>query len=320
MAFDDLVFGPLEKDENDLDDFVLLREGGLPLYNFGCVVDDHDMVISHVVRGQEHINSTFPQLLIYRALGWAPPRYAHLPLILGADREKLSKRRHPEADVMAHKQVGILPDALLNFVVRLGFSHKDQERFTREELVQLFDFSAVGRANGAWNGEKLLALNQEWMGLIPPEELVKQVQPFLNVALPDQKRALRGVALFAPRARTLRDIATQLDRAFSRGVTVDPNAAKKHLDSAGRTMLAELTPILAALPDWSAAPLDARLAEFGRETSRKLGAIAQPLRVAVTGSAASPGIGDTLELVGREETLLRLKEAAALTSAASGPT
>ncbi len=158
LSFDDRVIGKISKQTSDLDDFVMLRADGIPLYNFGAVVDDQAMDITLVIRGQEHINSTFPQLLVYRALGWEPPAFAHLPLILGPDREKLSKRRHPEADVMLHKRNGILPEALLNFIVRLGWSHGNDEIISREQMVQWFGFDHVGTHLGSLEpGEAALA-------------------------------------------------------------------------------------------------------------------------------------------------------------------
>ncbi len=315
VGFDDLVLGRLEKPDEDLDDFVLLRSDGIPLYNFSCVIDDHDMQISHVARGQEHINSTYSQLMIYRALGWATPAFAHIPLIMGQNNEKLSKRKHPEADVMAHKKNGILPHALVNFIARLGWSHGNDELFTREQLVALFDLKDVGKGNGVWNPEKLIAINQHWLKTTPPAELAAATEPFLAAlggAAPAPEQLERAVKTFAPRAKTLVDLAQAVKPYFAHGVSLDPAAAAKHLDAAGKALLAQAKAKLEALPEWTAARIDPIVDELAAETGAKKGAIAQPLRVAATGGTTSPGLGDTLELLGRDEALFRV--AAALAS------
>lgn len=312
VGFDDLVLGQLEKPDEDLDDFVLMRSDGIPLYNFGCVVDDHDMHITHVGRGQEHINSTFPQLMLYRALGWTPPRFAHIPLILGQDREKLSKRRHPEADVMAHQKNGMLPHALINFIARLGWSHGNDETFTRQQLIELFDFEHVGKANGVWNPEKLGALNQHWLKNGSPADIAAAVLPFLEaqgLTVANDERLQRAVKAFSTRAKTLVDMAASIKPYLIKGVTLDPAAAAKHLDAAGKDMLAKALAKLEALPTWSSPVIDPIVDVLATETGAKKGAIAQPIRVAATGGTTSPGIGETLELLGRDETLARLRAA-----------
>ena len=310
IAFDDLVKGPCEKPDEDLDDFVLLRSDGVPLYNLGCVVDDHDMEITHVARGQEHVNSTYPQLLLYRALGWTPPRFAHFPLILGRDGEKLSKRRHPEADVMCHKKNGVLPHALVNFIARLGWSHGNDETFTRAQLIELFDFEHVGKANGIWNPEKLSATNQHWLKVGDVRETAQALLPFLNelgvgeAAL--DARLERAVKAFAPRAKTLVDMAQAIKPYYASGVTLDPAAAQKHLDATGKELLRKARAHLEQVTEWTQPRLDPIVDAVAAETQAKKGAIAQPIRVAVTGGTTSPGIGETLELLGRTEALARI--------------
>jgi glutamyl-tRNA synthetase len=313
FGFDDLVLGRLEKPYDDLDDFVLLRSDGVPLYNFGCVVDDHDMHITHVCRGQEHINSTFPQLLLYRAFGWTPPVFAHLPLILGQDKEKLSKRRHPEADVMMHKKNGILPHALVNFIARLGWSHGNDETFTRAQLIELFDFKDVGSSNGVWNPEKLIAINQYWLKNSDPAELAKALLPYLHDAgVPEavlDEKLIRAAKAFSTRARTLVEMAQAIKPYYLKGVTIDGAAAAKHLDPAGKDMLKKARRLLDGVTEWTASTLDSIVDQLARETGAKKGAVAQPIRVAVTGGTTSPGIGETLELLGRSETLHRIDAA-----------
>ncbi len=310
VGFEDLIHGRLEKPDDDLDDFVLIRSDGIPLYNFGCVVDDHDMEISHVGRGQEHINSTYQQVVLYKAFGWTQPVFAHFPLIMGSNNEKLSKRKHPEADVMAHKKAGILPHALLNFVVRLGWSHGDKEIFSRAELIEMFDLADVGKTNGVWNPEKLLATNQHWIKNGDPKELAIRLLPYLqeigvtNAAA--DERLITAVKAFATRAKTLVEMAQSIKPYYAQGVTLDPAAAAKHLDAPGKEMLKVTKAKLLALPEWQAAVIDPIVDVIATETGAKKGAIAQPLRVAVTGGTTSPGIGDTLALLGRDETMRRI--------------
>lgn len=312
IGFDDLVLGRLEKPDDDLDDFVLLRTDGIPLYNFGCVVDDHDMAITHVGRGQEHINSTYSQIALYRALGWAPPVFAHFPLILGQNNEKLSKRKHPEADVMAHQRNGVLPHALLNFVCRLGWSHGNDELFTRQQLIDLFDFTGVGKTNGVWNEKKLVSINEHWLKTLPPAEVATALLPYLKaigVETTVDAKLETAVKAFAPRAKTLVDMAASVKPYYAHGVTLDAAAAAKHLDATGKELLAKARAKLAALPEWTALAIDPIVDVLATETGAKKGAIAQPLRVAATGGTTSPGIGDTLALLGRDETLFRLDAA-----------
>jgi glutamyl-tRNA synthetase len=311
VGFDDLVLGRLEKPDEDFDDFVLLRSDGVPLYNFGCVIDDHDMQITHVARGHEHINSTFPQLLLYRALGWTPPRFAHIPLIMGAQGEKLSKRKHPEADVMVHKANGILPHALLNFIARLGWSHGNDELFTLPQLIELFDFDHVGTSNGVWNPEKLIALNQHWIRQTEGPRLAELLVPFLGEGATPDDRLARAARAFAPRVKTLVELAQAVRPYLRHGVTLDPAAAAKHLDAAGRGALAAARAHLAGVAPWSQAQLDPVVDVVAGQTGLKKGAVAQPIRVAVTGGTTSPGIGETLEVLGRDEALFRIDQALA---------
>lgn len=313
FGFDDQVLGRIEKPYDDFDDFVLMRSDGVPLYNFGCVIDDHDMAITHVARGQEHINSTFPQLMIYEALGWTPPRFAHIPLIFAQDNSKLSKRKHPEADVMRHKANGVLPHALINFIARLGWSHGNDELFTREELIAKFDFSGVGKSQGVWNPGKLTATNQHWLKSTDPLQVAMTLLPYLQaVGVPeatvDAKLEL-GVKAFAERSATLVEMAEKLKPYYAHGVTIDGAAAAKHLGPESKALLAKARAELANLKEWTAAALDPVVKIVADANGAKVGAVAQPIRVAATGGTVSPGIGVTLELLGRDETLHRLDAA-----------
>jgi len=312
LTFTDLVIGEISKEYSDLDDFILLRGDGIPLYNFGAVVDDHTMSVTLVGRGQEHINSTFPQLAIYQALGWQVPQFAHFPLILGPDREKLSKRRHPEADVMLHARNGILPEALLNFIVRLGWSHGDDEVISREQMIEWFDFEHVGSTSGVWNPEKLLWLNQHYLKTLSPALIAQRLVPFLEekgLSVAGFPRLEGVVIALRPRAKTLKEMADMGAYFFTRGVKLDPAAAAKHLTADSLKLLQEVQARLVNLPSWEAAAIEIVLKSVAEHAKTGLGKVAQPVRVAVTGGTASPGIGETLELVGRDETLARIDAA-----------
>lgn len=313
FGFDDLVLGRIEKPYDDFDDFVILRSDGVPLYNFGCVVDDHDMAISHVARGQEHINSTFPQLMLYEAFGWTPPQFAHIPLIFAQDNSKLSKRKHPEADVMRHKANGILPNALINFIARLGWSHGNEELFTRDELIAKFDFEHVGKSQGVWNPTKLVATNKHWIKTTEPLQVAMQLLPFLQAAgapdaVVDAKLEL-GVKAFAERSASLVEMAEKLRNYYAHGVTIDGAAAAKHLTPEGKVLLGKARDEFAKLTDWTTAAIDPLMKTVAEANGTKPGAVAQPVRVAATGGTESPGIGVTLELLGREETFHRIDAA-----------
>ncbi len=311
LTFEDRVIGKISKQTSDLDDFVMLRSDGIPLYNFGAVVDDHAMEMTLVIRGQEHINSTFPQILVYRALGWTPPAFAHLPLILGPDREKLSKRRHPEADVMLHKRNGILPEALLNFIARLGWSHGNDEIISREQMVQWFGFDHVGSTSGVWNPEKLLWLNQHYLKSLPEADVANRLVPFLaergaNAA--GDPRLPRVVLALRERSKTLVEMA-ELARPFFVRPEMDPKAVAKHLDEPAKALLRKSREKLAAVTPWAAASIDLLLKGLSETAGVGMGKVAQPIRVAVTGSTVSPPIGETLELLGKDEALARIDAA-----------
>lgn len=313
FGFDDMVQKRIDKPFDDFDDFVLLRKDGIPLYNFSSVVDDHDMEINLVARGAEHVNSTFPQLMLYEALGWSPPAFAHMPLILGPDREKLSKRRHPEADVMLHRANGILPNALLNFIARLGWGHGNDELFSVAQLKELFDFTAVGKTNGVWNPEKLSSINAHWIKTSDPKAIAEAVLPFLHAAgVPEavvDAKLEKAVMGFRERSKTLVEMAMKVKPYYTRGVTIEGEAAAKHLGLEGKQMLGRIRETLLGVTTWRAADLDPIVKVISEATGAKMGAIAQPLRVAVTGGTVSPGIGDTLELLGREEAMRRIDAA-----------
>jgi len=312
VCFQDEVLGRICKQYSDMEDFILLRNDGIPLYNFGCVVDDHDMAITLVGRGQEHINSTFGQMLLFEALGWKAPAFAHFPLILGQDREKLSKRLHPEADLMQHRKNGILPHALLNFIVRLGWSHQNDETFSREQMVEYFGFNHVGKTSGVWNPDKLLWLNQYWMKTLPPSEVASALIPFLQEAgateMLEPSKVEKTVLALRERSKTLVEMARLAVCYFQKGVRMEPAAKAKHLSAEGLALLRAARERL-AVADFSAANIEAVIREVAETHQVGLGKIAQPIRVAVTGQTISPGISETLDLLGREEALARMDAA-----------
>jgi len=312
IVFTDRVIGKISKEYSDLDDFVMLRGDGIPLYNFGAVIDDHQMRVTLVGRGQEHVNSTFPQLALYDALCWSPPEFAHFPLILGPDREKLSKRLHPEADVMLHARNGILPEALLNFIVRLGWSHGNDEVIQLNQMIEWFDFDHVGTTSGVWNPDKLLWLNQQYLKTLDPKLIAARLLPFLEangLKVAADSRLERVVLALRARSKTLKEMADASAYFFSQGVALDEKAAAKHLTPESAKYLQEAHAQLTSLSAWTAAQIDAIIKSVSEKYAVGMGAVAQPIRVAVTGGTVSPGIGETLELIGREESLRRLQTA-----------
>jgi glutamyl-tRNA synthetase len=308
VVVDDLVHGPVVFENCELDDLIMARSDGTPTYNFCVVVDDMDMAITHVIRGDDHLNNTPRQMNMLRALGAAPPAYAHVPMILGVDGSKLSKR-HGAVSVLQYQEEGFLPSALLNYLVRLGWAHGDQEVFTPEEMIAAFDIRDVNKAASAFNPEKLLWLNQQHMMRMPPADLV----PHLRVQLQrlgldsDDQPLLEGVVLAQrERAKTMKEMAQNSRFFFTRDIELDPKAAAKYLTATVVPALVEVRKHLAALSEWSAPSIHGALNALAAHLGVGLGKIAQPMRVAVTGSSVSPPIDATLALLGRERTLARL--------------
>jgi glutamyl-tRNA synthetase len=314
LVLDDLVKGPIQFAHADLDDFVIARADGTPLYNFCVVVDDVDMRISHVIRGDDHVANTPRQALLYQALGAPLPRFAHVPLILGLDKARLSKR-HGATSVMAYRDLGLLPDALVNYLARLGWSHGDQEIFSRAELIEYFGLEQVGRSPAVFNAEKLEWLNAQYLKATPVPQLTTLVVPFLvaqGTPVPEDRAVLEtAVATLQERARTLVELAQMARFYFVDQIDLDPQAAAQHLTPAVVPVLAELADRLATVVDWEAQALEALVRDLATRHGLKLGKVAQPVRVAVTGSTASPGLFEVLAVVGREKTLARLAAAQA---------
>jgi glutamyl-tRNA synthetase len=309
-SWKDLVKGVISTPHDTLQDEVILRGDGVPLYNFGAVVDDITMEVNLVGRGDDHVNNTARQILMYEALDYPVPTFAHFPMILGADGKRMSKR-HGATSVMEYQAMGILPQALVNYLVRLGWSHGDQEIFTLQELVQAFDLKDVGATAGVFNPSKLHWVNHEWLKKHSDAELARLALPHFQAAgLPAQDDAkLRHVCAVArDRVATLAEYATQF-RYFYAPPAMDPKAQAKFLTAEARPILQELRDGVAALPALETEPLEKLFKDAAERRGVGLGKVAQPARVALTGGTASPGMYDVVQILGREETLARLDAA-----------
>jgi glutamyl-tRNA synthetase len=309
-TYDDLVKGPITTPHDTLQDEVILRGDGVPLYNFGALVDDLTMGIDLVARGDDHVNNTARQILMYEGLGAKVPVFAHLPMILGADKTRLSKR-HGATSVTAYRDMGYLPGAVVNYLVRLGWSHGDQEIFTLDELVRYFDWKAVGDTAGVFNPEKMIWVNHQWLKALSDDELARSVLPhFQKAGLPAADDAkLRHVARVArERAPTLEDVVRQF-RYFYAPVELDPKAAAKFLGADSRPILEELRAGIAAMPSLDTEPLEKLFHGAAERRALGLGKVAQPARVALTGGTASPGMYDVIQILGKDEILARLDAA-----------
>jgi glutamyl-tRNA synthetase len=313
-TFRDLVKGEITTQHKELQDEVIVRADGVPLYNFGAVVDDVEMGITLVARGDDHVVNTPRQILMYQALDYPVPAFAHLPMILGADKQRLSKR-HGAVSVLQYRDEGYLPGALVNYLARLGWSHGDQEIFTLQELIEKFDWEQVGATAGVFNPEKLLWLNQQWIKKTPLPELASAVKPLLarRAGLDggpiDEARLASVIAPLVERAKTLVEMADQAATFFRRGVTFDEGAAKKHLTPEARPVLEAARKLIEARIGEGAAALEAAFRDAAAAQGLGLGKLAQPVRVAVTGTTVSPPLFDTLVLLGRDESLARLDAA-----------
>jgi glutamyl-tRNA synthetase len=313
LVWEDLVFGPSSKDPAEIGDVVLRRSDGSPLYNLAVVVDDLDMEITHVIRGEDHRANTALQLALYRALERPPPRFAHLPLIVTGEGKKLSKRRDP-VSVQQFREDGYLHEAMCNWLARIGWSFGDQEIFSLEELSGLFRLEGVHRSGAQADAAKLLWLNQHWIKTLPQGELLRRLAPFLERVLgapPAPDPGLPALAdLLRERSRTLAEMAEQARFLWVERVEIDGKAAAKHLRPAAKPLLADLHRALAGVPEWKEEALSAVFeAVRAGAGGVGMGKLAQPVRVAVTGSAASPGIFETLAVLGRERSLERIQAA-----------
>lgn len=311
LGWDDLVFGPSGQDATEIGDLVIRRSDGSPLYHLAVVVDDVEMGISHVIRGADHLNNTPFQLALYRALEAPVPAFAHVPLIVGADGRKLSKRRDP-VSVQHFRAQGYLPEALCNWLVRIGWSHGDQELFSRDEIRALFGLEAVHRSPGHADLQKLDWVNRSWLERLPAERLVAELRAFLPAGAEADPGLPGLVELLRERSRTLAEMAERARFLVTPDVELafDPKAAAKHWKPALRAPIEALRAALAGIERWEPAALEAAFeAVRAAHEGLAVGPLAQAVRVAVTGSAASPGIYETLAVLGRERTLARLERA-----------
>ena len=317
---DDKVQGKVTFSNRDLDDLVLLRSDGNPTYMLAVVVDDHDMAVTHVVRGDDHLTNAARQMQIYQALGWDVPVMAHIPLIHGPDGAKLSKR-HGALGVDAYRGMGYLPAALRNYLVRLGWSQGDREFFSTEEMIAAFDLPQIGRSPSRFDFVKLENMNGHFMRSTPDDELLQLLidtlpylpgGPEMAATLTEAKRVQLAAALpgLKERAKTLIELADGAQFLFAqRPLAIEPKA-EEILARSGRTYIRALLPRLEALTEWTAASTEAAVRDYAAEQGAKLGVIAQPLRAAATGRTTSPGIFDVLAVLGREESLGRLRDQA----------
>ncbi|MES9830345.1 MAG: glutamate--tRNA ligase [Candidatus Thiodiazotropha sp.] len=311
VVVDDLIRGMVTFNNEELDDLIIRRTDGSPTYNLTVVVDDLDMSITHVIRGDDHLNNTPRQINILRALDADPPQYGHVPMILGDDGSRLSKR-HGAVSVMQYREAGFLPEALLNYLVRLGWSHGDQEIFSVDEMIELFDIDAVNKAASSFNADKLLWLNQHYIKQENPKRIAHLLSPHMgNLEIdPSQGPDLVAVAeAHQERANTLVEMAEMSAFCYRDFENYEEKAAKKHLRPAAREPLRRMRDVLASLGDWTAGTLHSVVDQVSAELDVKMGKVAQPLRVALVGRAASPGIDVTLYLVGKEASLKRIDKA-----------
>ncbi len=307
----DLVQSEVTVANEQLDDMVLLRADGTPTYMLSVVVDDHDMEVSHVIRGDDHLTNAFRQVQLYLAMGWTPPAFAHIPLIHGPDGAKLSKR-HGALGVEAYREMGYLPEAMRNYLLRLGWAHGDEEIISTEQAIAWFGLDAVGRSPSRFDFDKLANLNAHYLKATADSRLVELIRPGLEEKLGRELDPARVTRLTAaipglkPRAKTIQELLEISYFYVSERPLVLSDQAAKLLPAEALDVLARATSGLEALQDWSEASLEAEIRAFAEREDIKMGRIAQPLRAALTGSNASPGIFEVMAILGREETLGRI--------------
>ena len=315
LTYVDRVFGEVTTPNAAQQDFVLLRSDGVPLYNFGAVVDDIAMDITLVSRGRDHMVNTPPQILLYEALGRRPPEFAHLPMMLAPNGEKLSKR-HGAVSVGQYRDQGYAPSAVLNYLARFGWSHGDQEVFSIDELVAAFDWEHCNKGDGKFDAKKFLAIDHEHLKsdrLMPTEEYVRRTLPFLagrGFAGLEAERVSPAIPMIRERATTFADAANRLDFVFRDPPSVDPEAAKKFLSAENAPTLRDLASVLEKVEPWTAHAIEAAVVAWLGNTGLSIKEVAQPARVALTGRTASPGLFDVIAVLGRERANARLRGAA----------
>lgn len=316
VIFDDQIRGPIEFSNQELDDLIIRRTDGSPTYNFCVVIDDWDMKITHVIRGEDHINNTPRQINILKAIGAEVPIYAHVSMILGDDGKKLSKR-HGAVGVMQYRDDGFLPEALLNYLVRMGWAHGDQEIFSVDEMVQLFQLDAVSKSASAFNTEKLLWLNHHYITTLAPEYVATQLQWHIDQQQIDTRTGpelAKLVMLLGDRCKTLKEMAETCRYFYEDFTEFDADAAKKHLRPVARQPLELISTKLAALTEWTTEAIHNAIEQTAAELEVGMGKVGMPLRVAVTGAGQSPALDVTVEAIGQQRSVKRIAQALAFIS------
>lgn len=311
VIFDDQIRGPIEFSNQELDDLIIRRTDGSPTYNFCVVIDDWDMEITHIIRGEDHINNTPRQINILQALGAPVPTYAHVSMILGDDGKKLSKR-HGAVGVMQYRDDGYLPEALLNYLVRLGWSHGDQEIFSINEMKQLFSLADISKSASAFNTEKLQWLNHHYINSLPPEQVAVHLAWHIEqqgYSTETGPQLVELVKLLGERCKTLKEIAQQARYFYEDFTEFDADAAKKHLRPVARQPLEIVRDKLSAITDWNAENIHTAIQETADELAVGMGKVGMPLRVAVTGQGQSPGVDVTVQAIGQQRSIQRIMRA-----------
>lgn len=307
----DLIKGPIAFDNSELDDLILIRRDGMPTYNFTVVVDDITMKITHVIRGDDHVNNTPKQILLYHALGAPLPVFAHVPMILGPDRTRLSKR-HGATSVLAYRDMGYLPEALVNYLARLGWSYGDQEIFSLDELIEKFSLENIGTSASVFDIEKLRWLNGHYIRNTSPERLCQLVKPFLKkLGYPPKsdEYILKAVVTLQPRCSTLEELAASMNFYMSDQFEYEDSGVKKFFSPEIVPVLEEIADHIEKTEKMDEKELEAYFRELSERTGIKLKMIAQPVRLALTGRTASPGLFEIMSILGKEEVIKRLKRA-----------
>ena len=314
-VLDDLVKGRIVFQNSELDDFIIVRSDGSPIYNFASILDDVDMHVTHIVRGDDHVSNTPRQMQMAYALGFTPPAFAHLPQVMGPDGSKLSKR-HGATSVVAYREAGYFPEALLNYLARLGWSHGDQEIFSKDELIKFFGFEACGTSAGVFNAEKLLWLNFHYLKARPLPQLVAEVKPFIasrGWTIPgDDAWLAKAVATLHERAKTLVELVDFASFYLNDDIELDAKAAAKFLKPEIAEPLRALAAELAECEgEFNEAAVQAVFESVLARFNLKLGQLAQPVRVALTGGTVSPGIYEVIAVLGKRRTVDRMNAAVA---------
>ncbi|GBU10176.1 glutamyl-tRNA synthetase [Gammaproteobacteria bacterium] len=310
-SFDDLIHGQISFENTELDDLIIARQDGSPTYNFCVVIDDMDMQITHVVRGDDHINNTPRQINILKALGAKIPQYAHVAMILGDDGQKLSKR-HGAVSVTQFRDDGFLPEAVLNYLVRLGWSHGDQELFSRTQMIELFDLKDVNKSASAFNTSKLLWLNQQYMMAMPADELAQALKPYLanlNIIPDDAAYLALAASAHVARCHTLVELAQMLVYLYEDINSFDEESKSLYLTEVSKPVLIALKDQISTCEHWDKDSLNVLIKQTAKDLNIKMGQIGMPMRTAIVGRASSPNLDLTLFLVGKERALKRLNTA-----------